>query len=87
VSDTIPGLVLPGSIRKQTEQAMGSKSVSSTLPWLLLQLLPLDSCPVRVPVLTLIGDNQQCGSINIGNPFLLNLFSAHGVSSQEWKPN
>ena len=42
----IPGLVVLTSIRKKAEQAMGSKSVSSTLPWLLHQFLPPGSCPV-----------------------------------------
>jgi hypothetical protein len=35
----IPGLVVLGSIRKQAEQARGSKPVSSTPPWPLHQLL------------------------------------------------
>lgn len=35
------GLVVLGSIRKKNEQTNTSKSVSSTLPWRLLQLLPL----------------------------------------------
>jgi hypothetical protein len=46
VSGAIPGLVVQGSIRKQSEQAIMSKPVSSTLPWPLHQLLPLGSCPV-----------------------------------------
>ena len=40
VGGAIPGLVVLGSIRKQAEQAMRSKPVSSTPPWPLLQLLP-----------------------------------------------
>ena len=55
----IPVLVVLGSIRK-AEQAMGSKPVSSTLPWPLHQLLPPGSCPVEVPVLTSFSDEQQC---------------------------
>ena len=43
VSGAIPGLVVLGSIKKQAEQAMGSKPVSSTPPWPLFQLLPPDS--------------------------------------------
>jgi hypothetical protein len=46
VGGAIPGLVVLGSIRKQAEQAMGSKAVSSTSLWLLHQLLPPGSCPV-----------------------------------------
>jgi hypothetical protein len=45
VGGTIPGLVVLGSIRKQAEQAMGSKPVSSIPPWPLHQLLLPDSCP------------------------------------------
>jgi hypothetical protein len=39
VGGTIPGLVVLGSRRKQAEQAVMSKAVSSTLPWFLHQLL------------------------------------------------
>jgi hypothetical protein len=35
----IPGLVVLGSIKKQTEQARGSKLVSNIPPWPLYQLL------------------------------------------------
>ena len=35
----IPGLVVLGSIRKQTEKTMGSKPVNSSPPWPLYQLL------------------------------------------------
>ena len=38
----------PGSVRKQAEQAMRSKPVSSNPPWLLHQLLPLGSCPLMM---------------------------------------
>jgi len=37
---TTPGIVVLGAIRKQAEEAMRSKPVSSTLPWPLHQLLP-----------------------------------------------
>jgi hypothetical protein len=46
VDGAIPKLVVLGSIRKQAEQAMRSKLVSSTPPWLLCQLLPPSSCPI-----------------------------------------
>jgi hypothetical protein len=39
VGGTIPGLVVLGSIREQSEQAMGSKPVSNIPPWPLHQLL------------------------------------------------
>jgi hypothetical protein len=63
VGGATPGLVALGSIRKQAEQARRSKPVSSTPPWSLHQLLPPSFCPVRVPVLTSFGDEQQCGSV------------------------
>ena len=46
VGGAIFGLVVLGSIRKQAEQVMGSKPVSSILYWLLQQLLLPGSCPV-----------------------------------------
>jgi hypothetical protein len=42
VGGAIPGLVVLGSIRKQAEQARGSKPVSNTPPWPLHQLLLSD---------------------------------------------
>jgi hypothetical protein len=39
VGGAIPGLVDLGSIRKQAEQARGSKPVSNIPPWLLHQFL------------------------------------------------
>jgi hypothetical protein len=39
VGGTIPGLVVLSSIRKQAEQARGSKPVSNIPPWPLYQLL------------------------------------------------
>ena len=39
VGGAIPGLVLLGSIRKQAEQARGSKPVRNIPPWPLHQLL------------------------------------------------
>jgi hypothetical protein len=39
VGGSIPGLVVLGSIRKQAEQARGSKAVSNIPPWPLHQLL------------------------------------------------
>jgi hypothetical protein len=39
VGGAIPGLVVLGSIRKQAEQASGSKPVSNIPPWPLHQLL------------------------------------------------
>jgi hypothetical protein len=48
VGGSIPGLVILGSIRKQSEQTRGSKPVSNIPPWSLHQvLLPdlLELCP------------------------------------------
>jgi hypothetical protein len=39
VGGSNPGLVVLGSIRKQAEQARGSKPVRNIPPWLLYQLL------------------------------------------------
>jgi hypothetical protein len=39
VGGAIHGLVVVGSIRKQTEQARGSRPVRNILPWPLHQLL------------------------------------------------
>jgi hypothetical protein len=64
VGGATPGLVVLGSIRKQAEQARGCNPVSSVHPWPLHQLLPPSSCPVRVPVLSSFGDEQQRGSVS-----------------------
>jgi len=44
VSGAVPGLVVLRSVRKQTEQARGSKLVRNIPPWLLHQLLLPDLC-------------------------------------------
>jgi hypothetical protein len=46
VGGAVSGLVVPGSIRKQAEQARGTKPVNSTPSWPLHQLLPSSSYPV-----------------------------------------
>ena len=56
---SIPRLVVLLSIRKQGEQAKGSKPVSSTPPWPLHWHLPPGSCPASVPVLSSFSDEQQ----------------------------
>jgi hypothetical protein len=62
VGGASPGLVVLGSIRKQAEQARGSKPVSHIPPWLLLpDLLEV--------VLTSFGDEQQCGKCKLNKPF------------------
>jgi hypothetical protein len=52
----ISGLMVLGSIIKQTEQAMRSKPVSSTPPWSLHQLLPLGFFPVGILALVPLND-------------------------------
>ena len=46
VDGDVPGLVVLGSTRRSVEQVMGSKSVSSSPPWPLHQLLSLGSHPI-----------------------------------------
>jgi hypothetical protein len=71
VGGAIRGLVILDSIRKQAEQARGSKPVSNIPPWPLNQLL--------LPVLTSSGDEGQCRSVSSINPFLPNLLLGHDV--------
>lgn len=53
VGGAILGLEDLSSIRKQAEDAMGSKPVNSSHPWPLHQLLPPHSCPAWVPAITI----------------------------------
>lgn len=39
-----PGLVVLGVIKKQIEQTIGGKPVSSNSPWILLEFLSMSSC-------------------------------------------
>ena len=61
VGGTISGLVVLGSIRKQAEQARGSKPVRNIPPWPLHQLLLPDLLEFSPDFL---GDEQQCGSVS-----------------------
>jgi hypothetical protein len=54
----------PGFCRNQAEQTSDIKTLSRTPPWSLYQLLPPDSFPVWVPVLTSFDDKEWCGSIS-----------------------
>ena len=60
LNSAIPGLVVLSSIKKkkQAEQAMRSKPVSSTPPWSLHQFLCPGVYPVRVPVLTSFDESE-----------------------------
>lgn len=64
-----PELVILGALKKQARQTMRSKPESNIPPWSLHHLLPLDSCPVWVPVWPLIM-NSDMEKIN---PFLSKL--------------
>ena len=75
---SIPGLVVLGSIRKQAEQARGSKPVSSIPPWSLHQLLPPSSCPDFL---------WWCESVSWINPFLPNLLLGHAVLCRNRNPD
>ena len=79
VGGAIPGLVVLSSVRKQAEQARGSKPVSRPPPWPLHQLLPPGSCPAWVPVLTSFRAMLTC---KFNKPFFPNLLFGHGVSLQ-----
>jgi hypothetical protein len=68
-----PSLVVLGSIRKQAEQAMRSKPVSSTHPW----PLPPGSYPAS------LSNRLLSGNISKTNPFLLQVAFGHGVSLWE----
>lgn len=68
--DTIPGLVVLGSIIKQAEQTMRSTPVSSALHGLCLQLLPSDSFSVSVLTLSAFSDESVVASVSEINPFL-----------------
>ena len=66
---TIPGLVVLGSIRRKTEQARGSRPVTSFHgPCISSCFL---TCFSSSP--DFLGDEQQCGSVSRINPFLPNL--------------
>jgi hypothetical protein len=81
----IPGLVVLGSIKRQTEQAIGNTSGSSIPPWLLHQFLPPVFCPVRVLVFISFYDEQGYGSVNQISPVLPSLLFGHGILSQHYK--
>lgn len=55
---TTHGLVALDALRSQVEPSMKDKPVSSTFSWSLHQLLPLGSCPVRVPVQSSFSTSQ-----------------------------
>jgi hypothetical protein len=80
--------VVLGSIRKEAEQTMRSKPVSSTPPRPLHQLLPSASHSVLSSGPGFFNDRLQTGSVNQINIFLSNLpfgYFGHGVSSKQQK--
>lgn len=72
MSGAILWLAVLSSLRKQSEQAMRTKSLRCLPPWSLHQVLPPRSCPAWAPVLTFFNDEQW--SLSQINPFLFNLF-------------
>lgn len=73
VSGVISVLVILRSTRKKAEQAIGNKSVSSTIPQCLHQLSPPGACPVLVLVLISFSNKQHYGSVSQTSPFLPNM--------------
>jgi hypothetical protein len=75
-------------IRKQTEQATGSKAVTRTFHGSLHRLLCPHSSPVCVLVLTSFDDEQQCGGVKEINPSFPNLLLVmvfhHSNSNPNW---
>jgi hypothetical protein len=59
VGGTISGLVVLGSIRKQAEQASGSKPVSSIPPWPLHQLLLPDLLEFQSLLLSVMNSDVE----------------------------
>ena len=57
--DAIPGMVVMGSIRKQAEQARGSKPVSNVPPWPLHQLLLPDLLEFQYCLPLVMNNNVQ----------------------------
>jgi hypothetical protein len=70
VGEVIPGLVVLGSIRKQAEQAMKSKPVSSIPPWPLHRPLSPGSCTALYEFL----------------PYLLSRMNCHMELWMKWPP-
>ena len=73
VGGGIPGLMVLGPIKRQTEWTMRSKAINNTSPWTLHQFLTHSFCPAWIPVLNSFDDAQCCGSIRQINPFLPSL--------------
>lgn len=65
-------LVLLGSVREQSKQALVGKPVSSITPWPLHHLLSLDSYPIRVPAMTSF-HNEKHGNVSHISPILPNI--------------
>jgi hypothetical protein len=72
----IPGQVILGCIKKQAEQAMRSKQVSSISLWLLLQFLPLVSSPEFLPWLPLMMDYEPKKSFLLQVVFIMVFITA-----------
>jgi hypothetical protein len=77
VGGTISGLVVLGSIRKQAEQARGSKPVKNIPPWPLHQLQLFDLLEFQSWLPLVMNSNVE--NVSWINPFLPNLLLGHGV--------
>jgi hypothetical protein len=73
VGGITPGLVVLGFIRKQAEQALRNKPVSSTHLWPLYWLQPPGSHTVEVSALAAFDDELLYRSMSEINPFLSKL--------------
>ena len=73
VDGAIPWLVVLGSMRKQAEQVRVSNSVGNTPSWPLHQLLPPESSPAWVSVLTSFNNGRPGGSVSQMKSFCLML--------------
>ena len=80
----IPRLVVLGSRRKQAEQTMVSKPVSSTLPWLLHQLLlPPGSWSVKSSCPDFLWWWTMMWKYKLNKLFSLQVACSLGISSQQ----
>jgi hypothetical protein len=84
VGGAIPGLIVLGSIRKQGEQARGSKPVMNIPPWPLHQFLIPDLLDFQSWLPLVINSNVK--SVTWINPFLPNLLVCHEVLCRNRNP-
>lgn len=83
VCANIPWLVILGSIRKQTDQALRSNLVSSTIPWPLHQLLLPGSRHNWILVLTYFNDKLWCSPSPLSFTVILPLLQQDSLRCEE----